>query len=85
VAGQPGPGGGYTLARPAAEISLYDIVRVFEQIEGPSPCPFGTGWCGHGDPCPLHHKIIEVRQQNEDFLRLTTLEVFLGAYPRRAS
>lgn len=28
VAGTPGPSGGYRLARPAAEISLLDVVRV---------------------------------------------------------
>lgn len=32
VAGKRGPGGGYTLARPAAEISLRDVL---EAVEGP--------------------------------------------------
>ena len=32
VHGQPGPGGGYTLAREAKDICLLDIVSLFEQI-----------------------------------------------------
>src|SRR5262245_50244164 len=35
VNGQPGPGGGYTLAKEPEEISLFDIVSLFEQVEHP--------------------------------------------------
>jgi Rrf2 family iron-sulfur cluster assembly transcriptional regulator len=48
VAGTPGPSGGYRLARPAGEISLLDVVRVFEDLDDRVMCPFGPNWCGHG-------------------------------------
>jgi Rrf2 family protein len=40
VAGKRGPGGGYVLARPAAEITLRDVV---EAIEGGAERWFGAG------------------------------------------
>src|SRR5689334_8688614 len=59
VTGQPGPGGGYTLAKKPEAISLLDIVSLFEQTDLPSLCPLGHGRCGHGPPCALHDTIHE--------------------------
>lgn len=76
VTGQPGPGGGYTLAKPARDISLMDIVELFEQTESPSLCPFGPGWCGKGDPCPLHDTIRTMIDDNRRFMEETRLSIF---------
>jgi Rrf2 family protein len=78
VKGQPGPGGGYTLAKPARDICLFDIVSLFEQTEEPSRCPFGPDWCGKGEPCPLHDTIVEMIENNRRFMETTTLAVFEG-------
>lgn len=54
VVGQPGPGGGYRLARPAASIRLADVV---EPLQGPGfarSCLFGLPHCSDDNPCPLH-------------------------------
>ena len=75
VIGSPGPGGGYRLARPPSEISLRDVVEVFErEIEG--MCPYGPGWCGNKTPCPLHNSLLAMRQIFEDYLTNTTLAAF---------
>lgn len=84
VSGQPGPGGGYTLAKPAKKIRLIDIVELFEQTETPTLCPFGSGWCGHGDPCPLHDKIEEMIEANRRFMETSTLGLFVGVVPTRS-
>ena len=76
VAGQPGPGGGYALARPADTINLASIIRLFEQTELPSLCPFGPDWCGHGAPCPLHDAIGEMVESHKRFIEETSLAVF---------
>ena len=76
VRGQPGPGGGYTLAKPAKEICLFDIVTLFEQTAEPSVCPFGHGWCGNGDPCPLHETLEKMIAGNLAFMEKTNLAVF---------
>lgn len=76
VNGQPGPGGGYTLAKPAGEICLLDIVSLFEQTSTNTNCPFGESWCGVGDPCPLHDTITGMIASNKQFIEKTTLAVF---------
>ncbi len=76
VSGQPGPGGGYTLARAAQDIRLVDIVSLFSQLEESSPCPFGQGWCGTGAPCPLHDSISGMMDTSRNFLEHTRLSVF---------
>jgi Rrf2 family protein len=81
VTGQPGPGGGYKLARDPSEISLLNIVSIFEQMNLPSLCPFGHGWCGTGKPCPLHDSIDELLASNRRFLKETRLSVFLNSPP----
>lgn len=76
VKGQPGPGGGYALARPAEEIRLLDIASLFEQTESPALCPFGHDWCGKGEPCPLHDRIAELQTAGRKFLEETRLSLF---------
>jgi Rrf2 family protein len=76
VRGQPGPGGGYLLSKDPAKINLLGIVSLFEQNGGPSLCPFGEGWCGNGDPCPLHDSIVSLQERSRKFLEDTRLSVF---------
>lgn len=86
VEGQPGPGGGYALGKPPGKIRLLDIVSLFEQTGDQAVCPFGSTWCGKGDPCPLHDAILGVTASNQSFLEKTTLAVFVGKAPgKRAS
>jgi Rrf2 family iron-sulfur cluster assembly transcriptional regulator len=79
VSGQPGPNGGYTLAKNPDDISLLDVVSLFEQTEPPSACAFGRGWCGHGAPCPLHEAIHHAIEINRRFLEETRFSIFLKA------
>lgn len=76
VRGTPGPGGGYMLGKKAADISLLQIVSLFEQTATPSLCPFGHNWCGVGEPCPLHDTILRMVEKNQQFLEGTRLSVF---------
>lgn len=74
--GTTGPGGGYRLARPPSEIRLADIVGLFERELEEYPCPFGPGYCGTGNPCPLHNDFLQLEANGRKFLEKTTLEVF---------
>jgi Rrf2 family iron-sulfur cluster assembly transcriptional regulator len=74
--GTTGPGGGYRLARPPGEIRLSEIVALFERSMDEFPCPFGEGWCGSGDPCPLHNDFLRLEENGRMFLEQTTLAVF---------
>ena len=85
LSGQPGPGGGYTLVKNAAEIRLIDIVSLFEQIDDSSRCPFGSDWCGNEDPCPLHDTITDMIASNRRYMEETRLSVFneMAVTPKR--
>lgn len=81
--GTTGPGGGYRLAKPPEEICLMDVVELFERPADESPCPFGPGWCGKGDPCPLHEDFLKLEEKSRNFLEGTSFAVFLTKTRRR--
>ncbi len=59
IVGRRGLGGGYTLRRPAAQITLTEVVRATETVERIHRCPMGL------DPreaglCALHRTLDEV-------------------------
>lgn len=76
VSGSPGPGGGYTLARPPQAITLNEVIAPFDRLDSTLMCPFGEGWCGTGPQCPLHTQLEQLRQQISTFLQQTTLAKF---------
>ncbi len=79
VDGSRGPGGGYWLAKTPARISLAHIAELFEKDNEGIMCPFGPGWCGKGEPCPLHHELAAMNEQWETFMCKTMLSVFVSA------
>lgn len=68
VKGSTGPGGGYQLNRPPKKITLFDVVSEFELQNQVMMCPFGEGWCGHREICPLHDKMKELEVEQMRFL-----------------
>ena len=63
-----GAGGGIRLARPASEISLLDVVRVFEGgivlnrcVDDPQPCPLT-------ESCPVQRAWTSATRQVESYL-----------------
>ena len=54
VSATRGAHGGYTLSRPAAEITLAEVVEVLEGPINLTECPTGGGCCGHPESCALH-------------------------------
>ena len=51
---QKGQGGGFSLARPAAEIPFIDILDAVDAFPTEGRCAFGWGDCDQLRPCPLH-------------------------------
>lgn len=54
LASQKGQGGGFSLSRPAAEISFIDILNAVDAFPAEGLCAFGWGNCDQLIPCPLH-------------------------------
>lgn len=56
IQGKRGVGGGYRLARPAAEIRLLDAVNAVTPLQRIERCPLGLREHG-ANLCPLHRKM----------------------------
>ncbi len=79
VLGTRGKNGGYLLARPPAEISVYDITSLFEKNTcNDDYCPMGPGWCEVKKECPLHGTLTELRKKAHNDLKELTLDAFIG-------
>jgi len=72
LASRRGPGGGFTLTRPAKDIVLFDIVSLYEHFTQ-KRCPFGNQECSDAHPCLAHPQWKEVLQTRETFFRTMTL------------
>jgi Rrf2 family protein len=57
VVAQRGPGRGYALARPAADISVRAVLEAIEGDDLFRRCLFLSTQCSDEHPCPLHHHL----------------------------
>jgi Rrf2 family nitric oxide-sensitive transcriptional repressor len=71
VRSQPGPGGGYALAKPAAKIMILDVVNATAPLERIKHCPLGLP--SHTRLCPLHKELDRVYATAEEALGKVTL------------
>ena len=85
INGSPGPGGGYLLAKPPGEITLYEVAAPFDRLEDTLVCPFGPNWCGHQPHCPLHDKLVALRDEVTTFLQANTFAAFQPAAKRKSA
>ena len=68
-----GPGGGFSLAKPAHEVSLLNVIEIIDgghQIDG---CVVGMARCNDTMPCPQHDLFKPIRQRLRAYLSTTTL------------
>lgn len=75
VASQRGLHGGFSLARPADEISVLDVVNCVDNLNRPSHCPLGIP--EHIGLCPLHRRLDEAISELQKSLGQTTLQEML--------
>ena len=63
VASQRGVGGGFYLARPAAEITLFDVIKTQEGPIYLNQCLMSEGSCAREFFCPVHGTWEEIRKE----------------------
>ncbi len=69
-----GKGGGFRLAEPAHQITLYEIVAPFEStFRADRSCPFGNATCGDDNPCLAHSEWKQMIEAEQQFLQRRTL------------
>ncbi len=67
-----GPRGGFRLARPAADLSLIDVVGRFDPLGDGQGCLLGrAGGCSEDDPCAAHSRWKEISGGMQTFFRET--------------
>lgn len=72
VRAQPGPGGGFLLSRPAAELAMLEVVDAVDPIERIRSCPLSLH--EHTDRlCPLHSRLDAAMAMIEDAFRSCTV------------
>ena len=61
-----GPGGGYSLQRPAAEIAVAEVISAVDEVVTTGCASEGT--CDDGEQCLSHELWVELSQQIHGFL-----------------
>jgi Rrf2 family nitric oxide-sensitive transcriptional repressor len=75
VRSQPGPGGGYALARSPEKITIFDLVSAVAPLERIRHCPLGLP--SHTQLCPLHTELDRVYAATEVALKKVTVAQLL--------
>jgi len=74
-----GPNGGFSLSRPASDISLWDIVIKVDGEEFFTNCLISLEPCKTHDPskplCPVHAQYDKLRKEICNFYKETSLEI----------
>jgi Rrf2 family transcriptional regulator, nitric oxide-sensitive transcriptional repressor len=81
VQSQRGLHGGFTLTRPADELTVLDIITAVDPIQRIKSCPLGIK--DHINLCPLHRRLDQAMKLVEEALQKSTLAELL-IEPERA-
>ena len=78
-----GPTGGFTLRRPAAEISLLEIVDSIDGLAEYQRCPGGMSECNDEMQCGMHDAWKGLRERILDYLEDTTIAAVADAQKKK--
>jgi Rrf2 family iron-sulfur cluster assembly transcriptional regulator len=69
-----GPGGGFRMTKSAPQMTAYDIVNLFDDLEGKRRCFLGHKTCNSATACAAHDMWAGVWEKYEGFLHRMTLD-----------
>jgi Rrf2 family protein len=73
-----GPKGGYTLKRPAKDITVYEVINAVHDSVSVVPCIEGGVYCKQQENCNIKAGIKEVQTVFDGYFQSLTLENFTG-------
>lgn len=76
-----GRGNGYSLRRPASSISLREVIEAVEGATVFQRCLLWRDDCSDSNPCPVHHRLKELRPRVEELLETTSLADYVAESP----
>jgi Rrf2 family protein len=76
VHSQRGLHGGFTLTRPPAEMTVFDVVQAVDPLQRIRGCPLDVQ--GHVNLCPLHRRLDHAIGLVEEALKRSTIAELLG-------
>ncbi len=79
-----GKGGGYSLTRPAEQITLCDIIEAVEGSLSPVECVDNPEYCKKTNTCSAYDVWVKVRESIEDVLRNTSLQSLAESHEKKA-
>ena len=85
VESQKGLGGGFRLARPAADITMFDVIEAIDDVSRWYNCLFGGEGCSETNPCAVHDRWVQVREEYLTMLRDTRLVDMLPTHLHRGT
>jgi Rrf2 family nitric oxide-sensitive transcriptional repressor len=75
VRSQPGPGGGYSIAKSPKKLTILDVVNAVAPLERIHHCPLGL--TSHTRLCPLHRELDKAYAETEKAFARVTLDQLL--------
>lgn len=81
---QRGRAGGFRLDRPAAQITLIQIVEAQETLTAPNVCLLGQSECDDAHACPVHTMWMMVSHSFHERLHETSLQDMIDACGKTA-
>ena len=68
-----GPTGGFALRKPAAEITMIELVESIDGLTDYKRCPGGMSECNDDQPCGMHESWKTLRDRIIEYLERTTI------------
>lgn len=68
-----GPHGGFSLGKPAVDISLMEIVEIIDGTDVFDACVIRTSRCTQEAPCSLHHRLAPLRKEIKSIFMTETI------------
>lgn len=78
-----GPKGGFGFARPAQEVTMFEVVSAVDGEEMFERCAVGLAACSDTAPCPLHDSWTPIRDRIHEYLSSHTIQDLAIAVRRK--